>query len=62
MARNDDGYVKETVKCPHCRGQRTFVTVSAHPKGAGHTVPCSRCKGEGTIEVRREVEPDDDSD
>lgn len=39
-------------KCPHCKGRKTFKTKAQHPKGAGHDVPCSRCKGRGEVRIR----------
>jgi len=38
-------------KCPHCKGKKSFKTRRQHPRGAGHTVPCSKCGGLGHVWV-----------
>ncbi len=35
--------------CPHCKGLRTFLTRRQHPRGPGVAVPCSKCRGLGTV-------------
>ncbi len=41
----------ETITCSHCNGQKTFKTIAQHRLGAGHDVPCSKCKGAGVVKA-----------
>lgn len=33
--------------CSSCKGRKTHVSKSDHPKGAGHPVPCTHCRASG---------------
>lgn len=44
----------QKIMCPACMGTKTYLTRKEHPRGEGVEVPCSKCRGRGTVKVRVE--------